>query len=117
TFRLRPRNRVPTGVLQTVRMSSYKSTRWWMGWKGLALLAVLVAAGWGIKARWFTKPPAPQVITAEVKTADLEDTVLASGTIEAIKQVSVGAQVSGQVKKLYVTLGEQIKQGQPIADI
>ncbi|RZL05923.1 MAG: efflux RND transporter periplasmic adaptor subunit, partial [Rubrivivax sp.] len=35
----------------------------------------------------------------------------------AIKQVSVGAQVSGQVKKLYVALGEQIKQGQPIADI
>ncbi len=88
-----------------------------MGWQGLVLLAVLAAAAWGIKTVWFSKPPAPQVITADVRVADLEDTVLASGTIQAIKQVSVGAQVSGQVKKLYVALGERIKQGQPIADI
>lgn len=98
-------------------MKSYKSKHWWTGWKGLLLLAVLAAAAWGIKMRWFTEPPPPQVITAEVRTADLEDTVLASGTIEAIKQVSVGAQVSGQVKRLYVALGDQIRQGQLIAEI
>lgn len=31
--------------------------------------------------------------------------------------VSVGAQVSGQVKKMYVKLGDQVKQGQLIAQI
>ena len=43
--------------------------------------------------------------------------MLADGTISAFKQVSVGAQVSGQIKKLYVELGDEIKQGDMIAEI
>lgn len=78
---------------------------------------LLIAAGWGIKAKWFGQPPAPQVITAPAEVTDMEDTVLASGTIEAVKQVSVGAQVSGQVKRLLVALGDQVKSGQLIAEI
>lgn len=81
------------------------------------MLVVLIAAAWGVKVQWFSKPKAPEVITAPAEIADLEDTVLASGVIEAIKQVSVGAQVSGQVKKLHVALGDQVKQGQLIAEI
>ena len=88
-----------------------------MGWKTWLILAVLALAAWGIKVKWFSSPPAPQVITADVELGDMEDTVLASGTIEAIKQVSVGAQVSGQVKRLHVALGEQVKQGQLVAEI
>jgi macrolide-specific efflux system membrane fusion protein len=42
---------------------------------------------------------------------------LATGVLEATKMVSVGAQVSGQVKKMYVQLGDQVKQGQLIAQI
>lgn len=48
---------------------------------------------------------------------DIEDTVLASGTIQADKEVSVGAQVSGQIKRLYVDLGDQVKKGQLVAEI
>lgn len=56
-------------------------------------------------------------ITSQVIKGNVEKTVLADGTISAFKQVSVGAQVSGQIKKLYVELGDEIKQGDMIAEI
>ncbi|HEX2012912.1 MAG TPA: efflux RND transporter periplasmic adaptor subunit [Roseateles sp.] len=84
-------------------------------WLGGAVLLVLAA--WGIKHFWFTPAPPPQVATAPVALTDIEDTVLATGTIGAAKLVSVGAQVTGQVKLLQVALGDVVKQGQPIAEI
>lgn len=70
-------------------------------------------------AWYFLKPKdvKPQFITAEVSRGDIENSVLATGVLEATKMVSVGAQVSGQVKKMYVQLGDQVKQGQLIAQI
>jgi macrolide-specific efflux system membrane fusion protein len=89
----------------------------WFGFKSILILLVLAAAGWGIKVKWFSAVVAPQVITNDVERGDLEDTVLATGVIRPVKQVSVGAQVSGQIKKLYVVLGDVVKQGQLIAEI
>lgn len=75
---------------------------------------VLIVAGW-----YFLKPKEqpPQYITAEVTQGDIESSVLATGILEATKMVSVGAQVSGQVRQMYVELGDQVKQGQLIARI
>ncbi|WP_122900297.1 efflux RND transporter periplasmic adaptor subunit [Acinetobacter sp. B51(2017)] len=83
------------------------------------LLALLCAAAIAATAWYFFKPApqTPQYITASVTKADLEDSVLATGVLEATKMVSVGAQVSGQVKKMHVQLGDQVKQGQLIAEI
>ena len=61
--------------------------------------------------------PAPQVTSAPVMKGDIEDGVLATGTIEAAKLVAVGAQATGVVTKLYVALGDTVKKGQPIAEI
>ncbi|MCV9878607.1 efflux RND transporter periplasmic adaptor subunit [Brenneria izbisi] len=61
--------------------------------------------------------PAPDLITATAEIADLEQTVLADGEIEAQKQVSVGAQASGQIKALHVALGDKVTKGQLIAEI
>ena len=78
---------------------------------GIALLAGLA---W---AYFKPKDTQPQYISAEVTRGDIEDSVLATGDLEATKMVSVGAQVSGQVKRMYVKLGDQVKQGQLIAQI
>ena len=43
--------------------------------------------------------------------------MLADGTLSASKLVSVGAQASGQIKRLLVELGDQVKQGQLVAEI
>ncbi|ANS44084.1 efflux RND transporter periplasmic adaptor subunit [Serratia inhibens] len=59
----------------------------------------------------------PRYITAVAQTRDLEQTVLADGTVEAQKQVSVGAQVSGQIKALRVALGDKVHKGQLVAEI
>jgi macrolide-specific efflux system membrane fusion protein len=83
-----------------------------------ALFAVLlVLAAIGAKMFFFPSRPAPIYLTAPAVVGDLQDTVLASGVVKAFKQVSVGAQASGQIKVLRVALGDQVKQGQSIAEI
>ncbi|WP_368160510.1 biotin/lipoyl-binding protein, partial [Aeromonas sp. R5-3] len=78
----------------------------------LALVPVL-AIGW---LAWPSKAPEP-VLTAEVTRQDVEQTVLASGVLQAIEQVDVGAQVSGQVTYLAVEAGQKVKQGDLLAEI
>ena len=90
-----------------------KLRRWWL----LAGCLLLVLLGWGTYKLWFAKAPAPQFITAVVERGDLEDAVLATGTIQASKLINVGSQASGQVKKLYVKVGDVVEVGQKIADI
>lgn len=98
-------------------MTTANKKSWWAGWRLLAILGVLALASWGVYAKFIKKPPAPEVITAEVERTNLEDTVLASGTIKSERDVNVGAQVSGQIKRLLVDLGDQVKQGQLLAEI
>lgn len=79
----------------------------------LAIIAITLAA-WRL---WFARPAPLPLVTATVTRADIEDSVIATGTIEAFQQVSVGAQASGQIKSLKVALGDTVKQGQLIAEI
>lgn len=81
------------------------------------LAAVLIAAGVAVKMLFFREEPPPQFTTAEVVRGNLENSVLATGTIEAYKLVSVGAQASGQLKSLKVDLGDEVSEGQLIAEI
>lgn len=86
--------------------------------KWLGLLLVLCgagAAGW-----WFFLAPsqaktAPATVT--VTRGDIETSVLASGVLQASSLVSVGAEVSGTIKAVNVKLGDQVKQGDVIAEI
>ena len=84
-------------------------------WITIALGLVVL----GAVAKWQFFPAAqpPSFVTATATTTDLQDTVLATGVLQAFKQVSVGAQVSGQVKVLHVALGDKVKAGQLIAEI
>ena len=57
------------------------------------------------------------VFTEPVVLGTVEETVLANGVLEPSSIVSVGAQVSGQLKTLHVTLGQRVKEGELIAEI
>ncbi len=81
----------------------------------LAGIGVLIAAL--ILWRVLRPDPPPALATSEATVADIEDTVIASGSLEAARQVSVGAQASGQIRSLKVALGDQVKAGQLIAEI
>lgn len=78
---------------------------------GIAAAGILIV-GLGVKVLFFSTSSTPQYTTAQVTKGDLEDSVLASGVLEAFQQVSVGAQVSGQLKSLKVNLGDRVRQGQ-----
>lgn len=54
---------------------------------------------------------------AKVSKGDLSLKVEAIGVVYAKNQVDVGSQVSGQVVKIYVHLGQFVKKGQKIAQI
>ncbi len=82
-----------------------------------ALLALLpVAIGLAVYALQ-APADAPQYLTAPVERGDIENAVLATGLLEGVKQVDVGAQVSGQLKSLKVKVGDKVKKGQWLAEI
>lgn len=82
------------------------------------LLILLLCAG-GI---WYWRKNANDrsginYLTETVRRGEILATVNASGELDAVVSVDVGAQVSGQIEKLYVELGRQIKKGDLIAEI
>lgn len=82
------------------------------------VLAVVLLSGLALGAKhWLFAPPRQTFITAAVVRMDLEESVLASGTLKAFKTVAVGAQVNGQLKKLHVAMGDNVKKGQLLAEI
>ena len=81
------------------------------------LLGLTVAAG---AAYYFFSSNSKQemtYLTESVTRGNVEKTVVASGSVESVNEVDVGAQVSGKITKLYVKLGQEIKKGEMIADI
>ncbi|MEK7773039.1 MAG: efflux RND transporter periplasmic adaptor subunit, partial [Deltaproteobacteria bacterium] len=55
--------------------------------------------------------------TEKVTRGDIEATVTASGTVNAVTNVLVGTQVSGTIKNIYVDFNSSVKNGQLIARI
>ena len=56
-------------------------------------------------------------ITDSVKRQNVQKVVNATGEVRAIELVTVGAQVSGEIEKLYVSIGQEVKKGDLIAEI
>ncbi|GLQ08338.1 hemolysin secretion protein D [Devosia yakushimensis] len=82
----------------------------------MALLVIGGAAGAGW---WFFAAPKAATVpnTVTVARADIEQTVLASGVLQANSLVSVGAEVSGRIDAVHVKLGQDVKKGDLIAEI
>lgn len=86
-------------------------------WIGIALL-VLLSAAWFAHAAWLGKENAEErFIFATVERDDIEDSVTATGTLQPRDYVDVGTQVSGQLKVVHVAIGQQVKQGDLLAQI
>jgi macrolide-specific efflux system membrane fusion protein len=73
--------------------------------------AVLVVLA--VVAYWHFSHPAPvEFKTVKVAKRDLEQSVLATGQLDAVRKVDVGAQVSGQLESLKVEIGDKVQKGQ-----
>ena len=90
-----------------------------LSWKLAAAAAVVLAIAGGGGAWWWTQGRAPDVSyrTGKIERGPLQATVSASGAVNPVTQVSVGTQVSGQIKELYVDFNSEVKAGQLIAMI
>jgi HlyD family secretion protein len=54
---------------------------------------------------------------AEIKKGSIIQEITATGTLNALKTIDVGTQVSGKVSKIYVDFNDEVKKGQVIAMI
>ena len=81
--------------------------------------ALLLASGGGYTAwtAWSSNGEAARYTTAVAQRGDLEDTVTATGMLQPRDYVDVGTQVSGQLKKLHVEIGQTVKAGQLLAEV
>jgi macrolide-specific efflux system membrane fusion protein len=98
-------------------MTRFKLQDMPLRWRYALAALVLIGMGIGIKLYFFPANKVPAFVTATAALNDLEQSVLATGTLQAFKQVSVGAQASGQIRSLNVALGDTVKKGQLIAEI
>ncbi|HJZ66814.1 MAG TPA: efflux RND transporter periplasmic adaptor subunit [Blastocatellia bacterium] len=79
-------------------------------------IAVLLLAVVGVAAFiWGDRASASDYITAKVDRGNVEVTVSATGTVQAVTTVQVGSQVSGTVSWLGADFNSQVTQGQVIA--
>lgn len=81
------------------------------------LLGLLIAAGVAYYVFSSNNKQETTYLTESVTRGNIEKTVVASGSVESVNEVDVGAQASGKITKLYVKLGQEIKKGEMIADI
>ena len=86
---------------------------WWIG--ALSVTALVVAAG--VWTRTSAKDPTQDLSTAAVVRGDIEDAVSALGFLQPQEFVDVGTQVSGQLKRLRVAVGDSVAKGAVLAEI
>lgn len=92
-----------------------KIFRSWIFW--LLIFLGLTAAGIFAYQQLNKISPEQQYRLQAVTQGDLNQTVSANGTINPVSLVSVGTQVSGTVKKLYVDFNSKVTQGQILLEL
>jgi membrane fusion protein, macrolide-specific efflux system len=80
----------------------------------VALLAVAGLSWWYVSAKANDQS---KWVTAKATRGDIEDTTTALGTLQPLNYVDVGTQVSGQLRRIFVQIGDQVTEGQPLAEI
>ncbi len=84
------------------------------------ILAVLLAGAAGAAGWWYTRPGPAAVAapaTVEVARGDIADLVSALGTLQPVRYVDVGAQISGQLQRLHARIGDQVQRGQLLVEV
>lgn len=84
-------------------------------WIAMILVVVIAVAVWLLSGG--KKEKQINFKQEKVATHTLQNSITATGTIEAVTSVTVGTQVSGIVNKLYVDYNSVVKKGQVIAEL
>ena len=84
-------------------------------WIAIVVIVIVAVAAWAMSGG--KKEEDINFKEEKVALKTLQNSVTATGTIEAVTSVTVGTQVSGIVNKLYVDYNSQVKKGQVIAEL
>lgn len=84
-------------------------------WIAVVVIVIVAVAAWAMSGG--KKKEDINFKEEKVALKTLQNSVTATGTIEAVTSVTVGTQVSGIVNKLYVDYNSQVKKGQVIAEL
>jgi HlyD family secretion protein len=82
----------------------------------VAVAGLLVTGGLVWRAR-HRPPPPPRYATQTLGVGDVVERVQATGTVQPLLQVNVGAQANGRVTKVYVDYNSPVKKGDLLAEI
>ncbi|WP_417580642.1 efflux RND transporter periplasmic adaptor subunit [Nitrincola sp.] len=85
-------------------------------WRWLLLAAVIAGGATGYYLLYHTSADTP-VAYATVSSGTIENIVTATGRLQPREYVDVGAQVSGQLVEIHVNVGDQVEEGQLLAEI
>ena len=84
---------------------------------GLGILAALALTWWFTSANVEAAGDVDQDRIVVVETADLIDSVTASGRVEPLARVAVMSRASGIIKELFVDEGDVVERGQILAEL
>ena len=79
-------------------------------------IAVVVAGGIAFRVTHRPPPPA-KFVTAPVTMGDVVEKVQATGTVQPLLQINVGAQVNGRVTRVLVDFNSVVHKGDVLAEI
>lgn len=86
-------------------------------WLWLPVVLAVAGTGYYAWSQYKASTSTAAVITQAVVRGDIENAVTAVGTLDSIKSVDAGAQVSGQLKVLHVDIGDKVTQNELIGEI
>ena len=97
-------------------LKGHGSRRWLVR---LGVVVALAGLGWGGRAYYLHRqpPPPPRFSTRKVEKRDITEEVTSTGKVKPLKEVQVGAQVSGRVVKVSVDFNSLVKKGDVLAEI
>lgn len=84
-------------------------------WIAMTVVVIIAVSAWALSGG--KEKEEINFKQEKVSLQTLQNSVTATGTIEAVTSVTVGTQVSGIVNKLYVDYNSQVKKGQVIAEL
>jgi HlyD family secretion protein len=83
----------------------------------ILIVALITGLGWWWMQDGKAAAPITQYITAPVERGEIRRVISATGTLNAIVNVEVGSQLSGQIARLFIDFNDEVKKGQPLAEL
>jgi HlyD family secretion protein len=113
TMPLFRRKTTPAAPVEAL-LAEDRPVRWWRRprwWVAMLLLAAAVAGGlwWQGQSRQRAQPV---YITEPIQRGDLTLTVSANGTLQPVRSVNIGSELSGTVREVLVDVNDRVQRGQ-----